>query len=435
MEQETIKTEGTKKGSYITGIIGAVIGGFIATIPWVLAYVYGGMMLSILAALIAAGEFYGYKITKGKMNKKLPIILMVIAIIIVTITTLVIIPALLIQKEGITVSFGNIERLYQNSEFATAIMKDFAISVIFTILGASIITTNIKKQLENNDGQDVKLDFSNKEQVNEIKKSAIELIKPIFIKYEAISQDKPILKDEVIAEIDDKRKAKYSFTYLKQLGIIKKYKGKYYYLEDAENETTVKKMGKAKKIFLIVILILFILLALIAMLQDMSQIVEYQDSNVKFEIQKGWSRGQSQYQTEWNFYKYINNVPKLNANNEIQENDYSSYPAGINVYYSSAEEQSINSIEDIKTIIEEKINNSEDKAEGVKIETSKTYNNYDLLKVRVEYKEDTDELLMYYYILNDGELACITGYSFNLDDETTIENDVTDLVNSFEWIK
>ena len=182
MEQEPIKTEETKKGGYITGIIGAVIGGLIATTPWVLAYVYGGMMLSILAALIAAGEFYGYKIAKGKMNKKLPIILMVIAIIIVTITTLVIIPALLIQKEGITVSFGNIERLYENSEFATAIMKDFVISVIFTILGASIITTNIKKQLENNDGQDVKLDFSNKEEVNEIKKSAIELIKPIFIK-------------------------------------------------------------------------------------------------------------------------------------------------------------------------------------------------------------------------------------------------------------
>ncbi len=435
MEQEPIKTEETKKGSYITGIIGAVIGGLIATTPWVLAYVYGGMMLSILAALIAAGEFYGYKIAKGKMSKKLPIILMVIAIIIVTIATLVIIPALLIQKEGITVSFGNIERLYENSEFATAIMKDFVISVIFTILGASIITTNIKKQLENNDGKDVKLDFSNKEEVNEIKKSAIELIKPIFIKYEAISQDKPILKDEVIAEIDDKRKAKYSFGYLKQLGIIKKYKGKYYYLEDAENETTAKKMGKSKKIFLIVILILFILLTLIAMLQDMSQTVIYQDSNVKFEIQKGWSRGQSQYQTEWNFYKYINNVPKLNANNEIQEDDYSSYPAGINIYYASAEEQSINSIEDIKTIVEEKVNNSESKAEGVKIETSKTSNNYDLLKVRAEYNGETNELLMYYYILNDGKLACITGYSFNLDDETTIENDVTDLVNSFEWIK
>ena len=68
MEEESVIKE--KQGSYITGIIGAIIGGAIATIPWVLAYVYGGMMLSILAALIAAGEFYGYKLAKGKISKK-----------------------------------------------------------------------------------------------------------------------------------------------------------------------------------------------------------------------------------------------------------------------------------------------------------------------------------------------------------------------------
>ena len=64
-----------KEGSYLTGIIGAIIGGAIATIPWVLAYVYGNVMLSLLAVLIGAGEFYGYKIFRGKIDKKLPIVL------------------------------------------------------------------------------------------------------------------------------------------------------------------------------------------------------------------------------------------------------------------------------------------------------------------------------------------------------------------------
>lgn len=172
MEEEKIIK--TNEGSYITGIIGAIIGGAIATIPWVIAYVYGGMMLSILAALIAAGEFYGYKIAKGKINKSLPVIIMILAIIIVTITTLLIIPALLIQKEGITVNLINIQRLYLYSEFSSAMMHDFVISVVFTILGASIVTSNIKKSLENNDGKDVKLDFSNKEELVETKKDAIE---------------------------------------------------------------------------------------------------------------------------------------------------------------------------------------------------------------------------------------------------------------------
>ena len=57
MENEVV----AKKTSYFTGIIGALIGGIIASIPWVLVYVYGNMMLSLLAVLIAAGEFYGYK--------------------------------------------------------------------------------------------------------------------------------------------------------------------------------------------------------------------------------------------------------------------------------------------------------------------------------------------------------------------------------------
>ncbi|MBQ2938135.1 MAG: hypothetical protein IJE05_04595 [Clostridia bacterium] len=170
MEEENVIK--TNKESYITGIIGAVIGGAIGAIPWVLAYVYGGMMLSILATLIAAGEFYGYKIAKGKMNKSLPIIIMVLAIIIVTIVTLIIIPTLLMQKEGIKVTLLNLEILYLNSEFSSAIMKDFVISVIFTILGASIVTSNVKKEVEANDGKDIKLEISNKEEV-EKKEDAI----------------------------------------------------------------------------------------------------------------------------------------------------------------------------------------------------------------------------------------------------------------------
>ena len=61
MENET-----KKQGNYLTGIIGATIGGFIATIPWVLAYVYGNMMLSLLAVLIAAGEFMVINYAKEK---------------------------------------------------------------------------------------------------------------------------------------------------------------------------------------------------------------------------------------------------------------------------------------------------------------------------------------------------------------------------------
>lgn len=436
MEQEPIKKETSSKGSYLTGILGAIVGGAIATIPWVLVYIYGGMMFSILAALIAAGELYGYKIAKGKINKKLPIILMVIALIIVTVTTLVIIPTLLIAKEGIAVNLTNISRLYENGEFATAMMKDFIISVIFTILGASIVTANIKKQLENNEGQDVKLNLNNKEEKNEIKKATIELMKPIFTKYEATAPEKAMLKDEVIAEIDDKRKAKYSFNYLKQLGIIKKYKGKYYYSEDDENGTNnYKKMSKLQKISLIVLIVLIVLVMIVTIIEKSDTTVTYQDSNINFEIQKNWSKGQSQYQNEWNFYKYINNMPVLDSNNEIAEDDYSSYPAGINVYYDKLDTTSVNNIEDIKTTVQENLENADDKPDLINMEILKTSKNYDLLKIRIEYNQSPNEILYYYYILNGDNLACITAYSFNLDDETAIEKEANNLSNSFEWVQ
>ncbi len=436
MEQEPIKKETSSKGSYLTGILGAIVGGAIATIPWVLVYIYGGMMFSILAALIAAGELYGYKIAKGKITKKLPIILMVIALIIVTVTTLVIIPTLLIAKEGIAVNLTNISRLYENGEFATAMMKDFIISVIFTILGASIVTANIKKQLENNEGQDVKLNLNNKEEKNEIKKATIELMKPIFTKYEATAPEKAMLKDEVIAEIDDKRKAKYSFNYLKQMGIIKKYKGKYYYSEDDENGTNnYKKMSKLQKISLIVLLILIVLVMIVTIIEKSDTTVTYQDSNINFEIQKNWSKGQSQYQNEWNFYKYINNMPVLDSNNEIEEDDYSSYPAGINVYYDKLDTTSVKNIEDIKTTVQENLENADDKPDLINMEILKTSKNYDLLKIRIEYNQSPSEILYYYYILNGDNLACITAYSFNLDDETAIEKEANNLSNSFEWVQ
>ena len=34
-------------GSYVTGIIGAIIGGAIGAVPWIIAYIYGNMMIAL----------------------------------------------------------------------------------------------------------------------------------------------------------------------------------------------------------------------------------------------------------------------------------------------------------------------------------------------------------------------------------------------------
>ena len=72
-------------------------------------YVYGNMILSLLAIIIALGVLKGYQLFKGKVDDKLPVIIIVISIICVTVSTLIIIPLLLIAKEGEVVSIDNLK--------------------------------------------------------------------------------------------------------------------------------------------------------------------------------------------------------------------------------------------------------------------------------------------------------------------------------------
>ena len=276
-----------------------------------------------------------------------------------------------------------------------------------------------------------------KNYMTEIKEATIELIKPIFKKYGATTPDKAMLKEEVIAEIEDKRKAKYSFSYLKQLGIIKKYKGKFYYVEDAENNTIgstkISKWQILSFTILVAIFMLFFTLSIIT--NKKAENAVYQDSNVQFEMQKDWTKGQSEYTTEWNFYKYISNKPVLNESNEITEGDYASYPAGINVYYDPSEQETISNIDDVKTNLEAGLENSTEKPETQEMTIEKTKNNYDVLKVKMVYNTEPKQVTYYYYILNGKKLSCITAYSFNLDEADALEAEASNIANSFKWLQ
>lgn len=436
MEEEVQeKQNNVQEGNYITGIIGAILGGIITTIPWVLVYVYGNMMLSILAVLIAAGEFYGYKLFKGKMSKGVPAILMILAIIIVTVATLVIIPSLLIQKEGMSISIENISRLYKNSEFSSGMVHDYMISIVFTILGASVITSNLKKQIANSDGKEVKLDLNNTEQTNERKKAAIELIKPIFTKYDAVNQEKAMLKEEVLADTEDVM-AKQQFTFLKQLGIIKKYKGKYYYSE--ENETKQMKPKKISALGIIGIIVIVVAI-IVAIVMATSNLVtsnqKITDNVVEFEIGEKWEKQDSQYEKEWNFYRYINTFP-ISEENTTEEEDYSSYPAVINVFYDKIDTTMIRTPEDIKNSLEATFDAAEAGArpDEFNVDIGKTDKNYDMVKVRMKYSEEPQGILYYYYILKEDNLVCITSSSYCLDDEKELKKQSESLINSFDWI-
>lgn len=137
-----------KKNGYFIGIIGALIGGLVTSLPWILMYVYGNMILSLLALPIALGAWKGYQLLKGKEDNKLPYIVAVVSVVCVTVATLVIIPLLLGVKEGWTFSLDTLESLYNFDEFKTAIIKDYAISVLFTFMGIGGVLGKIKDSVD-----------------------------------------------------------------------------------------------------------------------------------------------------------------------------------------------------------------------------------------------------------------------------------------------
>ena len=158
--KNSIKPE-TNNG-YIFGIIGSILGGLVASLPWIIMYVYVEMMWSFMAFLIGYGAFLGYKLFKGKMDIKVPYIIGIVSIIVIIFTTLYVIPALLIIKEGLTPNFEILSLLYSNSEFKSAIIKDLIFAVLFTVLGVSGIFKTLKNQAKN--GEELTLKKTSKEE-------------------------------------------------------------------------------------------------------------------------------------------------------------------------------------------------------------------------------------------------------------------------------
>lgn len=227
------------QGSYLTGTIGAIIGGAIASLPWVLVYVYGNMIVAILAILIALGAFYGYKIAKGKMGKGLPAIIAIVSVAIIVLLTTIVCPLVILADLGVDPSFETIQRVYSDEKMTSAIMQDALVSIAFTIVGIAGTIKSMSMQIKAG-AKDIK--FSEQPLSDDYKKyvkEQAEETKKAFDSLGALNSENTAEKKEIINELVMthnviERKAKANFQLLYNNGIIKKIKGKYYY--DVENE-------------------------------------------------------------------------------------------------------------------------------------------------------------------------------------------------------
>lgn len=390
--------------SYAKGILGAILGGLVASLPWILAYVYGNMIIAALAIIIAIGALKGYQILNGKVDKKLPIIIAIVSLLCVTVSTLVIIPLLLLLKEGVGASLTNLELLYSDSEFFAALMGDYIISVLFTILGMSGVIKTIKTEIENSKDKDnIKVEIGNGT------KQDREKIIQYFLTKNAVDANTATEIEET-AELNEN-----ALAALIQNAVIVKKGDKYYY--SFENDEKNKKAEKKSAIFVGIFIAILVGLMVFFGLSD-SKENEIDTSyrapkDITFEISD----------------QYIEHTEEGTVNEwyYLHKNDIAGGTGSIYVSYFEGEltfdKETLSSV---KASLES-ISGVQKVTEGKQFKTS---SNYDAIEYVMTLKDYTTYA---YYIVGPNYVACVEIADYNKIDN--LLEDGKKLVDTLKWTK
>ena len=243
-----------------------------------------------------------------------------------------------------------------------------------------------------------------------------------------------LTKEEVFAEIEQPGK-KVAFNYLKNLGIIKKNKGRYFYSEENETNTKVRQSnGKVIAIIIAIIVVILVASAIYSNLYKDQNLTVWND-DVSFALENGWTElDNSSNETEWTYYKYISEIPVATTNTEGQNQiDYTQYPATLVFSYEQESSGTYNTMQELRTSLETYITEQVLPTE-YSIEEFTTENGYEALKIYLKYTDYPEEIDYIYYVRNqDGRLAYFTAITFNMEDQEQLDKEATNMVNTFKW--
>ena len=247
---------------YLKGILGALLGAIIGTAIFILISIMISSIFTLLAILTVVGGFYGYKLTKAKIDKKLPIIIAIISFICITIAVLAIIPMGLLVNQGTQFNMGNLTALYQVNDNREIIFNSYVMSLLVGLIVVVVIIVNLNKQLKNNIAQEkIKLiasDASNKVFSND----DINQVKKLFEEKNALNKKGAIDKEVILPKINTVlgiEKGKAIFEYLRSEKIIKKSKKNFYFSVKAQNSPWYRYGFTNLKTLLIILAIAVVL--------------------------------------------------------------------------------------------------------------------------------------------------------------------------------
>lgn len=128
---------------YLLACLGGFIGGLIASLPWLTLYTMGGLIVAVLAFLIAPGVNYGYRKLKGRVNRKLPTTIIVISVIVLAVIDLLILPAYFSKTLNLNIIFN----LVFTKAYWQIMLRELIISTVFAVAGIFKVVKDIKYEI------------------------------------------------------------------------------------------------------------------------------------------------------------------------------------------------------------------------------------------------------------------------------------------------
>jgi len=134
-----------RRNNYV-GMIGAVLGGILGTIANLIILYTTDIFFSLTFALIPLAMYYGYLFFRGRVFKKLPIVISVMSVLFAILLTLTYEYIVVINEYG-TIPLWAFLKAMLGPEVLPYLLQDLITPLIFIALGIWISWRKINEQL------------------------------------------------------------------------------------------------------------------------------------------------------------------------------------------------------------------------------------------------------------------------------------------------
>lgn len=132
-------------GSYLTGILGALLLGLAACIPTVLSIWFLDRVFALLYALIPLGAYYGYRLFQGKLTRAALPIVIGVSILALFAMEQVLFYIVIVNAYGVYPNILDTARFYFAIMTPADIVSDMSTSFLFLLLGLWITFRAIRR--------------------------------------------------------------------------------------------------------------------------------------------------------------------------------------------------------------------------------------------------------------------------------------------------